>query len=130
MSKLNILIVDDDGPILKALSFRFQHSGFGVLCAKDGISALNLIATEQPAIAILDINLPGIDGFSLGEKIKEISEHTLPVLYMSASKSDSVLNHPSLRDALAFYEKPFNAKELVLDVTSILDGRAQVHSVG
>lgn len=130
MSNLNVLIVDDDGPILKALSFRFQHSGFRVFCAKDGISALNLVAAEQPSIAILDINLPGIDGFSLGEKIRELSAGSIPVLYMSASKADNVLNHPSLLDACAFYEKPFNAKEMVTDVATILGGMDQVHAVG
>lgn len=130
MSSLNVLIVDDHSPILKALSFRFRHSGFRVTCAKDGITALNLVAAEQPDIAILDIDLPGIDGFVLAEKIKEISKHPLPVLFMSASQSERVLNHPTLQEAAAFYEKPFNAKELVTDVSAILGQMEQVHAVG
>ncbi len=130
MSNLKVLIVDDDGPILKALNLRFQHSGFDVLCAKDGMSAMSIVAQEQPDVAVLDINLPGIDGFSLHDKIRASSVKDIPILFMSASKSEEVLTDPHLKVSAAFYEKPFDAKAMVSDISGLLKGTKGVQAVG
>lgn len=123
-----VLIVDDDGPILKALHLRFSHSGFDVLCAKDAISALNIMRQEKPEAAILDINMPGLDGFALSKKIADQAD--IPVFFMSANKSPGLLETAQACNAVGFYEKPLDSKSLVREVTEILSESEDVQAVG
>ena len=119
MSKLKVLLVDDDAPILKALNIRFQHSGFEVHSAKDPISALNIAVQEQPDVAILDINLPGIDGFALAEKVQATRNKEMPIVFMSASRAGEVIQHPALGKGANFYAKPFDTKLMIKEVTQL-----------
>jgi DNA-binding response OmpR family regulator len=130
MSDLKVLVVDDDGPILKALTLRFRNSGFEVLCAKDAISAISIATQEKPNAAILDINLPGIDGFALAEKLREQIAHDLPIVFMSASRAQEILTNPALATAASFFEKPFDSKALVAEVRQLLSTTEGAQAVG
>lgn len=122
MNEQKVLLVDDDGPILKALHLRFQHAGFGVMCAKNAISAINVVQQERPGVVVLDINMPGADGFMLAERLAEVCDYALPVIFMSANKSPELMERARNCNAVNFYEKPFDSKELVAEVAGLLNG--------
>jgi DNA-binding response OmpR family regulator len=130
MPDLKVLVVDDDGPILKALTLRFRNSGFEVLCAKDAISAISISRQEKPCAAILDINLPGIDGFALADKLREQVAKDLPIVFMSASRAQDVLANPALGGAASFFEKPFDSKSLVAEVRELLSSTHGAQAIG
>ena len=76
-----LLIVDDDPAVLKSLRRALALEGFDVLLAADGEAALDLAASAAPALIVLDVMLPGIDGFTVCQKIRATS--SVPVLLCS-----------------------------------------------
>ena len=118
MNHQKVLIVDDDGPILKALNIRFQHSGFEVLCARDPISALGVVQQERPDAAILDINLPGVDGFELSRKIRATAD--IPIFFMTANKIGGLKEKARDCNGVSFFEKPFDSRTLIDEVKGCL----------
>ena len=70
-SKKSILIVEDDGIISTMYKAKFEEDGFNVFTAVDGVSGLDLVKKEKPDIVMLDIIIPGLDGFTVLEEIKK-----------------------------------------------------------
>jgi CheY-like chemotaxis protein/signal transduction histidine kinase/CHASE3 domain sensor protein len=106
-----ILIVEDDPKFAKILMELAQENGFKVILASDGESALKLIAKHKPAAIILDIGLPGMDGLSVMDKIKE-NPHMqhIPVHFLSAmDKSEEAMS----KGAVGFLNKPISPEELI-----------------
>ena len=60
-----LLVVDDEPAVRRVLSMRLQLSGYRVVCAEDGEQALELFASEQPDLVVLDVMMPKLDGFAV-----------------------------------------------------------------
>ncbi len=108
-----LLIVDDDAPILCALTARLEHSGYSVQAASNASIALTTIEDDEPDVALLDIDMPGLDGFKLADEL----HRRVPdcrCIFLTASKRQE---HRDKADAMdiRFVEKPFDARDL-LDV--------------
>jgi len=87
MSK--ILIVDDNPSVLRLLEHTLTKEGYEVLTAKNGIEGLKMASQEVPDLTILDVMLPGIDGFEVCHRLRgEAKTASIPVLMMSASRSN------------------------------------------
>ena len=106
---LSVLVADDDWPILRALNARLTHAGFRVSTVSDGLNAVVSAMDTQPDIAVLDINMPGLDGFSVAERIVEDNPEC-QILFLSANKSQEVRHKAS--SVGLFVEKPFDSKDL------------------
>lgn len=78
-----ILIVDDDDLILYAVERELKDLGYLVIAAKTGATAITLLSEEQPAIAIIDLRLPDVDGMELLEGIRRFSNGVACVIYTS-----------------------------------------------
>ncbi len=78
----NILIVEDDKNINKGLCFDLTAEGYETLSAENGKMAIEILQSNQINLALLDVNLPDIDGFSLCEKIKR--DYDIPVIFLTA----------------------------------------------
>ena len=77
--------MDDDKDVLKALSVRLKGSGYGVVYAADGIAAVSVARNEEPDVIILDIGLPGGDGFTVMERLAGILPIAqIPVIILTA----------------------------------------------
>jgi two-component system alkaline phosphatase synthesis response regulator PhoP len=117
--KKRILIIEDDSHIAEGLKLNLSLQGYEVDIAPDGVSGLQKWKTGQPHLIILDIMLPGIDGFSILRSIRLLDER-LPILILSAkgSSEDRVkgLSY-GVDDYLA---KPFNLEEFLLRVERLL----------
>jgi two-component system alkaline phosphatase synthesis response regulator PhoP len=80
-----ILIIEDDPAVLRAMSFMLEKEGYEVLTATNGLEGLNKAKGENPDLLILDVMLPGIDGFEICHRLRAESQTArLPILMLSA----------------------------------------------
>jgi two-component system, OmpR family, alkaline phosphatase synthesis response regulator PhoP len=116
-----ILVVDDDAKIVRLVRTYLERDGFSVVTAADGPAALEAIETHQPALVVLDLMLPELDGRAVIRAVRRDDEaaHT-PILVLSA-RSSTIDRIAGLEDGADDYlPKPFSPAELVLRVKSIL----------
>jgi two-component system response regulator (stage 0 sporulation protein F) len=104
-------LVDDQIHIRSMLLEVLTHLGYEVIVADDSQQALNLLVAERPDIALIDINMPVIDGIKLLKHFKEKIEG-MPVILMSGSIDSDTINNAMAAGALAFLTKPFDIFEL------------------
>ena len=118
MEKERILVVDDDHDIVQTTKIQLEKEGYEVLCAYDGMEALEVLTRETVQLLIIDIMMPKLDGFSAIMKIRE--KKNLPIIVMSAKSEDTDKILGLSIGADDYISKPFNAKELVARVKSQL----------
>ncbi len=117
-SKQRILIVDDDENIAELVSLYLTKECFETKIAEDGEEALKLREEFQPNLILLDLMLPGIDGYEVCRRMRAVS--TTPIIMLSAKGEvfDKVLGLELGADD--YMEKPFDTKELVARVKAVL----------
>jgi DNA-binding response OmpR family regulator len=116
-----ILVVDDDAKIVRLVRTYLERDGFAVVTAADGPAALEAIEAHRPALVVLDLMLPELDGRAVIRAVRRDEEaaHT-PILVLSA-RSSTIDRIAGLEDGADDYlPKPFSPAELVLRVKSIL----------
>jgi DNA-binding response OmpR family regulator len=107
--KRRVLVVDDEPAILRVLSIKLRISGYDVVTASGGREALDLIDSEYPDVMLLDVVMPGVDGFEVLQKVRAVSD--LPVIVFSA-RPENV--HKALGlGANDFLSKPLDVDDLV-----------------
>jgi two-component system, OmpR family, response regulator ResD len=116
-----ILVVDDDAKIVRLVRTYLERDGFTVVTASDGPGALDAIETHQPALVVLDLMLPELDGRAVIRAVRRDEEvGRTPILVLSA-RSSTIDRIAGLEDGADDYlPKPFSPAELVLRVKSIL----------
>ena len=114
---MKILVVEDEAPIRDLISINLQLVGYEVFTAEDGIMAEEFLERQRVDLILLDVMIPGIDGFSLIEKIKK---HNTPVIFVTAK--ESVLDRvKGLRlGADDYIIKPFETMELLARIEVVL----------
>lgn len=117
-SEQSLIVIEDDSNIADLLDTYLRAAGFRVLLAESGERGLELIAQQSPVLAILDIGLPGIDGFDVCRRIREKS--AMPVIFLTArdGEIDRVLGLELGADD--YVTKPFSPREVVARVKAIL----------
>ncbi len=119
MTAETILIVDDEANIIQLVKMYFEREGFKILSAGDGISALKSLKENQPALMVLDVMLPGMDGFEICKKVRG-ENNNLPILMLTARDDDIDKILGLELGADDYLTKPFNPRELVARVKAIL----------
>jgi DNA-binding response OmpR family regulator len=116
---IKLLIIEDDPTIVEGLNTAFTYHDFTVLTAGDSREGLAIFLREKPHLVILDIMLPGLDGFEICKKIRAQDQHT-PVIMLTAKsqESDKLLGFELGADD--YVTKPFSAKELIARVKAVL----------
>lgn len=113
-----ILAVDDDPKVLKILQHVLVREGFEVVCASSGFEALNRARENNPDLVVLDIMMPGMDGYETLQKLKGFLD--VPVIILSA-RGDEVDRVVGFRLGVDDYQvKPFSPVELVLRIKAVL----------
>lgn len=118
VNKQKILIVDDDNNIAELISLYLTKECFEPMIVNDGESALEAMKSFQPNLILLDLMLPGIDGYQVCREVRATS--TTPIIMLSAKGEvfDKVLGLELGADD--YMEKPFDSKELVARVKAVL----------
>ena len=113
-----ILIADDEPEIRNLLRLYLENENYHVIEAEDGQRALDLLRAEQPALCILDIMMPKIDGYHVLQQIRK--ESNIPVIILSAKDADSEKILGLNLGADDYISKPFMPQELLLRVYAVL----------
>lgn len=116
--KQNVLVVDDDPRILRLVRVNLERAGFNVISATSGPAALEQLAAEPPDAVVLDITMPGMDGFAVTERVREISN--IPIIMLTAMGEQSQKVHGLEIGADDYMTKPFDPDELVARVKALL----------
>lgn len=118
MEKIKVLVVDDDTNISELLRLYLEKDGFSVITCEDGKSAVALQAEEQPNIILLDIMLPGYDGWQVCREIRKTSD--VPIIMVTAKSEtfDKILGLELGADD--YVSKPFDAKEVIARIKAVL----------
>lgn len=113
-----VLVVDDDPKIAALVKLYLERGGFDVAVAADGLAALRLLREREPALIVLDVMLPGVDGMTVARIARE--EVGLPIVMLSALGSTSHRVSGLEAGADDYVAKPFAPSELVARVRSVL----------
>jgi DNA-binding response OmpR family regulator len=123
-----VLLVDDDPTLLSVLARRLSREGMDVHTAQSGRDALRTLDGIWPALLVVDLMMPGMDGFELCRRIKRIAD--LPIIVLSAVDAGESKVRALEEYAEDYVTKPFNADELVARVQRVLQrtggGRSQL----
>lgn len=113
-----ILVVDDEPALLETLAYNLRNQGYEVITASDGPAALQAARQQSPELVILDIMLPGMDGFEVCRILRQ--EMTTPVLMLTA-RDDEIDRVVGLEvGADDYLTKPFSMRELLARVKAML----------
>jgi len=109
----NVLVVEDDKNISLALTMRLKAMGYKVSSAADAVYAMNEAVRCMPEVVLLDINLPGGDGFVVADRLRASTELSqTPIIFITASKDPNLRMKAGKYGASRFIEKPFQAAQL------------------
>ena len=109
--KLKILIVEDDNIISDMLSYNLEKNDYATLAAYDGDKGLKYALEENPDLILLDVMLPGMNGFDVCKKVREVSQVPIIMLTAREDESDKILGLDSGADD--YVTKPFSVTELI-----------------
>lgn len=117
-SKQKILIVDDDNNIAELISLYLTKECFETVIVNDGESVFPIVEEDPPQLILLDLMLPGMDGYQVCREVR--AKHEIPIIMLSAKGEvfDKVLGLELGADD--YIEKPFDSKELVARVKAVL----------
>ena len=118
VNKQRVLIVDDDNNIAELISLYFTKECFETMIVNDGESVMPAMTTFQPNLILLDLMLPGMDGYQVCREVR--AKYSLPIIMLSAKGEvfDKVLGLELGADD--YIEKPFDSKELVARAKAVL----------
>lgn len=121
MAKEKILIVDDEEHIIELLKFNLLNAGYEILTANNGIDAVKIAKAEKPNLLLLDLMLPGIDGFDVCKEIKRNNEMKSTSIIMLTAKGEELDKILGLElGADDYITKPFSVRELLARVKAVL----------
>jgi len=117
-----ILIADDSSTMRKFVSFSLKMKNFEVVAAEDGMDALEKLSQTRVDLAIVDLNMPNMDGFELIETIRGSEDYAeLPVIILSSERSEATIARGKTVGANSYIVKPFDAKMIQYQVSKYLD---------
>ena len=121
MFKKRILIIDDTELMIKLITDILQGAGYEVVSASNGIDGISKVRTEKPDLVILDIVMPGMDGFEVCRTLREgESNNMMPIIILTAQDAEDDKLEGLELGADDYITKPFNPRELISKVNNTL----------
>lgn len=122
----SVLIVDDEPMARTLLRLMLVRAGFNVSEAEDGFDALDKVRKNRPDVILLDVMMPGMDGFSVCERLRNDAETAaLPIIMLSAKTDLASINRGLRVGATVYLTKPISPEDLTRHVHEVLEnGRA------
>jgi DNA-binding response OmpR family regulator len=118
MSDQKVLVIDDDADLLQLVSLIFKKAGYNVFTASDGLDGISKFFTYHPHLIILDVLMPGSDGFDVCERIRKISDD--PIIMLTALNQETEMLKGLAAGADDFLTKPFNPDILLARAKTVL----------
>jgi DNA-binding NtrC family response regulator len=123
-----VLVVEDDARIATALRVRLEAAGYCVVTAADGREGLVSVVTRKPDLIITDIWMPRPIGFLNKERLHQFGLTDVPVIYITASKKKDLRRVAEEEGAFAFFEKPYDAEQLLAAAAEALSQKSDAGS--
>lgn len=118
MDKTRLLIIDDDVQLLDLLSVHLEEHGYGVITATEARQGLRRFYEDRPDMVILDAMMPGMDGWSMCERIRDMAD--VPIIVLTALREDDAKLRGLLLSVDDYVVKPVEPPELTARVESVL----------
>jgi DNA-binding response OmpR family regulator len=115
---VKILAVDDEPLFIRLIETNLKAEGFDVVTATNGLEAVESVVQEDPALVLLDVMMPELDGFSTLDRVREFS--SVPIIMLTAKGEESDKVEGLNRGADDYVVKPFSADELIARVRAVL----------
>lgn len=116
-----VLVVDDEADITELLAYNFRDAGYDVLTAGDGMAAVALAQRWLPEAIVLDLNLPGLDGFAVCEMLRVLpSTRDIPILMLTAFATEQSRKLGLQIGANDYLTKPFSPRDVVTRVVTLV----------
>ena len=112
-----VLVIDDDPAIRQVIAFALGDEGFQVDQARDGLAALELVGRQHPDVILLDMRMPGMDGWEFVKRYRERHHRQAPIIVLSAAQD--VAQRGADVDADGYLSKPFDLDTLVQRVSAL-----------
>lgn len=116
--KAKLLIIEDDVNLVEALKLYLTTAGYGVVAASNGREGLQQLYLQQPDLVILDIMMPGIDGWEVCNRVREVSD--VPIVMLTARGQEAERVRGLQMGADDYVVKPFSLRELEARIESVL----------
>ena len=124
MERNRILVVEDEESLLKLESILFTSKGYAVTGVRDGNEALAAVLANRPDLVVLDVMLPGMDGFEVCRAIKQNPlTRSIPVVMLTAKKSSLDLERGRSAGADAYLTKPFKSVRVLEVIEGLIGAR-------
>jgi DNA-binding response OmpR family regulator len=121
MSKVKIVIIEDEPDIIEVMSYNLKREGFLVSSSRRGDEGLSLVRKQSPALVLLDLMLPGTDGLSVCQQLKaDPMTREIPIIMVSAKGEESDVVIGLGLGADDYIAKPFSPRELLARVKAVL----------
>jgi len=117
VKQFRVLVVDDEPRILTFLKLRLKASGYEVMTADNGLEALEQVQAQEPDLLVLDVIMPGMDGFETLKQVRALS--SVPVIILSAKEADTDKIKGLELGADDYLAKPFSPDELVARIEAV-----------
>jgi len=116
-----ILVVDDDQYVRLLLGARLRKNGYEVVTAEDGEEAVRIVGQVKPALILLDLGLPKMDGFEVCRTLKSDPETCgIPIIILSAKSQQADRDQASAAGAESYMAKPFNSVAILEEIQHLL----------
>jgi len=119
-SAKKVLVIEDDSKIAMALALRLKAAGYDTTLAFDALLGLSAAVRTVPDLVLLDISMPAGNGLKLAEKIQNLIPTPPPIIFLTASKQPGLRLKAGELGAVAFFEKPYEAEELMAAVHQVV----------
>lgn len=117
-----VLVADDDPDVRELIVFRLERAGYRVVTAADGEEAVARALAERPDICVLDVMMPGLDGYEVTERLRAADElDGMPIMLLTASVEDAAVDRGYAAGADEYVKKPFSHQELLERIESALE---------
>ena len=116
----SILVIEDDRKIAMALTLRLKCAGYEAIMAHDARSGIQAAVHNRPHLLLLDIGLPDSDGFAAAQEIQSLVPALIPFIFITASKEPAFRERATQLGAAGFFEKPYEADELLAAIQKAL----------
>lgn len=126
MKDKKILLIDDDSGFLYLTGLLFKKAGARVFTARDGLEGISKLFTHQPDLTLLDLEMPGMNGFEICSRIRQISD--TPIIIVTALNEERDMLKGLEAGADDYLTKPFNPEILLARAAAVLRRSGQGHS--
>lgn len=126
MKKEKILVVDDEEDILELLRHNLVREGYAVVCAASGEEALQVAASEQVDLVVLDLMLPGIDGLEVARRLKQSASKETPIVMLTAKGEEADIVTGLELGADDYVTKPFSPRILIARLKAVIRRRSGI----